>query len=181
MGRVYLLQSPEFINSNVFKIGHSNSDDLKRCFSYGSKTILYYTRICNNSSFVEKKLIEGFNKRFKVYKGREYFIGNINEMINEFHVIYDYYANEYNDNYYNNNHDDICNDDDDVNYENLTYRGSDIKHFIEKNKRLNDEIKKLEELLLEKTEALSREKELFAMARIHFAEIANLRNVSKYK
>ena len=24
-----------------------------------------------------------------MYKGREYFIGNINEMINEFHVIYD--------------------------------------------------------------------------------------------
>lgn len=89
MGRVYLLQSPEFLNTNVFKIGHSNSDDLKRCFSYGSKTILYYTRICQNSSFVEKKLIEGFNKRFKVYKGREYFIGNINEMINEFQVIYD--------------------------------------------------------------------------------------------
>lgn len=37
---------------------------------------------------MEKKLIEGFNKRFKVFKGREYFIGNINEMINEFHVIY---------------------------------------------------------------------------------------------
>ena len=87
MGIVYLLQPQEFINTNILKIGHSTKNNLSRCKSYGSNSIIYNVRTFNNSSYVEKVLLCCFNKRFKLYKGNEYFEGDLKEMDNLFYFL----------------------------------------------------------------------------------------------
>jgi hypothetical protein len=93
MGIVYLLQPPEFIDTNIYKIGHSRNNNIQRCYSYGSNTVLHYTRICKDSLFIEKKLIENFKNNFQLVKGREYFEGEIDNMIYNFHNIFKLYNN----------------------------------------------------------------------------------------
>jgi hypothetical protein len=87
MGIVYLLQPPEFIDTNILKIGHSTKNDITRCKSYGSKCVIYNVRTFSNSSYVEKVLLGSFNKKFKLYKGKEYFEGDVKEMDKLFYFL----------------------------------------------------------------------------------------------
>ena len=84
---IYLLQTREsiFKNDDVFKIGRTSQDELKRfnCYPKGSKLHLHIS--CFNGIHVEKLIIDLFNNKYTnvpVY-GAEYFKGDLCTMIKD--------------------------------------------------------------------------------------------------
>jgi len=81
---IYILQTREFINAekNIYKIGKSGQENLKRFNSYpkGSKLIMQV--ICSDCNIVEKNIIDLFKEKYTQKKdiGTEYFEGDINQM-----------------------------------------------------------------------------------------------------
>ena len=80
---VYLIIPPELDGTNRVKLGRSNSNTDDRINSYGKDTKVLHRISVNNSIFIEKRLKDKFKKKFKSFK-KEYFEGNIDEMIIEF-------------------------------------------------------------------------------------------------
>jgi hypothetical protein len=76
-----MIQPAELIGSNKYKIGHSKSPKLNRCINgyYASSRFISINE-CNNPLILEKKIINEFNKLFKLAAGREIFEGNENLM-----------------------------------------------------------------------------------------------------
>ena len=87
---IYLLQEREFIktNENIYKIGKSKQDNLKRFHQYPKGSILLFQIICNNCDIVEKQIIHIFIDKFiqRTDVGSECFEGDKYEMIS---IIYD--------------------------------------------------------------------------------------------
>ena len=83
VGIVYMVQSVE-MKSNQCKIGMSATDNDKRISSYGSEATVIRKLSCNNPRDTEADLIDQFNSRFLLLKGREYFEGDIEDMIKLF-------------------------------------------------------------------------------------------------
>ena len=84
---IYLLQTREslFKNENVFKIGRTSQDELKRFNSYprGSKLHLHVS--CFDGVKVEKQIITLFMEKYTnahIY-GSEYFHGNLSQMMSD--------------------------------------------------------------------------------------------------
>jgi hypothetical protein len=85
---IYLLQSGEYINTNIYKIGKTvqKSDDtrvLNRIKSYSQGTIiynLYHIHNVNNINLVENEIIHNFRTKYRLVTGREWFEGNIIQM-----------------------------------------------------------------------------------------------------
>lgn len=82
---IYLLQEREFLHQdvNVYKIGKSKQENMKRINTYpkGSKLLLQI--ICNDCDVLEKHLISSFKDTF-IHRsdiGNEYFQGNCDMMI----------------------------------------------------------------------------------------------------
>ena len=92
---IYLLQEREFIksNENIYKIGKSKQENLKRIINYPNGTKLLFQMSCNNCDYIESCLIKIFKKEFKNKKdiGYEYFEGDALDMIE---VIYNYIIND---------------------------------------------------------------------------------------
>ena len=80
---VYLIIPPELDGTNRVKLGRSNSNTDDRINSYGKDTKVLHRISVNNSIFIEKRLKDKFKIKFKSFK-KEYFEGNIDEMIIEF-------------------------------------------------------------------------------------------------
>jgi hypothetical protein len=84
---IYLLQEREFIknNENIYKIGRTQQENLKRLNNYPKNSVLLFQMICNDSVSLEKKLIELFNSKYikRTDIGIEYFEGNYCTMIND--------------------------------------------------------------------------------------------------
>ena len=80
-GAVYLIQPQEFAESNTFKIGMTKRNDGSRISSYGQKSSILRVVECSNPKNVEDELIEVFNNKFSLSKGKEYFSGDKNDMI----------------------------------------------------------------------------------------------------
>ena len=86
---IYLIQEREFINSdeNVYKIGKTKQENLKRFKQYpkGSKLILQ--QICDDCDILEKELISDFKNKYIHRKdiGNEYFEGDYKEMLKDIH------------------------------------------------------------------------------------------------
>ena len=80
---VYLIIPPELDGTNRVKLGRSKSNTDDRINSYGKDTKVLHRISVNNSIFIEKRLKNNFKKKFKPFK-KEYFEGNIDEMIKEF-------------------------------------------------------------------------------------------------
>ena len=80
---VYLIIPPELDGTNRVKLGRSNSNTDDRINSYGKDTKVLHRISVNNSIFIEKRLKDNFKKKFKSFK-KEYFEGNIDDMIIEF-------------------------------------------------------------------------------------------------
>lgn len=85
---VYLVRCKENVrhNENIYKIGKTILKELtinfKRMTGYGNGTELLIIRQCIDSSNTERQILEEFNKKFTKYDlGREYFIGDFNDMI----------------------------------------------------------------------------------------------------
>jgi len=91
MGYVYFLQPSLAIGTNRYKIGCSTKDNNNRINSYGKNTELLYRYDTIQAEKLEKKIIKKFKERFILYQGKEYFEGDISEMLAIFiQTIYDY-------------------------------------------------------------------------------------------
>ncbi len=85
---IYLIRCKENVrhNENIYKIGKTVTKELtinlKRLTGYGIGTELILIRQCKNSTTIENTILEEFNRKFTKYDlGREYFIGDYNDMI----------------------------------------------------------------------------------------------------
>ena len=96
---IYLIQEREFIKTkeNIYKIGKTKQENLKRFNSYpnGSNLLLY--SICSNCSNIERVIIKLFREKYILQKdiGNEYFKGNHYEMMKDINdIIFNYKKEE---------------------------------------------------------------------------------------
>lgn len=89
MEQVYLITPGEYEGLDIVKIGMHRGNTTSRINSYGRKTKIYSIRSVSNSKFIEKEIMKQFKLNFKIYKGREYFEGEIDKCIDLFDKIVD--------------------------------------------------------------------------------------------
>ena len=96
---IYLIQEREFIKTkeNIYKIGKTKQENLKRFNSYpnGSNLLLY--SICSNCSNIERVIIKLFREKYVLQRdiGNEYFKGNHYEMMKDINdTIFNYKEEE---------------------------------------------------------------------------------------
>lgn len=91
---IYLIKEKIYIDEEkeVYKIGKSTQENTRRVKSYPSGSKLYLQIRCINCHSEEKKLLKIFNERFKLYRGREYFLGDIELMMD---IVYSEVKEEY--------------------------------------------------------------------------------------
>ena len=80
---VYLVQPELVLDTNIYKFG-INKGSGKRIKSYGKKTIVIRDFHTERYEEIEAILKIQFKKKFKLVKGKEYFEGNLQEMIEIF-------------------------------------------------------------------------------------------------
>lgn len=88
-GTIYILQDGEHINTDIYKIGKTLCINT-RLTQYSKNTVLHYTFPVEKDLLdkVEKKVIDHFNRKFNIAKGREWFRGSLENMIQEMkHVL----------------------------------------------------------------------------------------------
>ena len=95
IGYIYLLQEREFIKTkeNIYKLGKSKQENLKRIQNYPNGTILIIQLVSENCDINEKNLIIIFKEKFtqRTDIGTEYFEGDKYEMISIiYNVVMDY-------------------------------------------------------------------------------------------
>jgi len=77
MNYIYLLQEREFIktNENIFKIGKTKQENLKRLGSYPIGSQLLFQMICYDCDTIVKQLLLIFNEKYISQRdiGYEYF------------------------------------------------------------------------------------------------------------
>ena len=82
---IYLIQEREFIKTkeNIYKIGKTKQENLKRFHSYPNGSSLLFHMICKDCDILERILMKLFKKMFKHRKdiGNEYFEGDPIQMI----------------------------------------------------------------------------------------------------
>jgi len=97
MEYIYILKEREFIKTNedIYKIGKTRQDNLGRFNNYPNGSSLYLQYFCNNSDFIELRIIDSFKENFiqRLDIGREYFEGNIDEMMDKIYHIRNQYSN----------------------------------------------------------------------------------------
>jgi len=88
MGFIYLIQLAKYKlkNINVYKVGMTEQPKIKdRLNGYGKLGddyfIEYFMKV-HDAKKAEEKILQEFNQHFILYEGREWFMGNCNEMIN---------------------------------------------------------------------------------------------------
>jgi hypothetical protein len=81
---LYLIQDNRDIGSNVYKIGKTTQLPSDRFKGYAKGTYPIRISQVDNCHQREYELIDLFKKRYELYRGREYFEGNLNDMIKEF-------------------------------------------------------------------------------------------------
>ena len=73
MGIVYLIQPEENLETNIYKVGRSDNQSLRRIKSYGKKTEIVSIMWVSDSKSIEKIILDKFKSVFPIAKGREYF------------------------------------------------------------------------------------------------------------
>lgn len=94
MGIIYILQPCQLIGTNRYKIGRSSKNDLSRVRSYGKNSRYLCIMECIDDIYVERLLINKFNKKYKRIAGNEYFEGCENDMLITFIDIVMKYKNK---------------------------------------------------------------------------------------
>ena len=84
---VYLIQPGVLIGTNRYKIGRTSKKNFNRLKSYGRETNIISFNYVNNSILTELNLINKFNKKYKLIKGKEYFEGDIKNMLKDYLII----------------------------------------------------------------------------------------------
>ncbi len=88
-GYIYLIQTPKYFDTGVYKIGSTKYENKKRFQGYDKGTRGFIMIGLFNYKISESELIKIFRKNFKQhYEGNEYFEGNECQMID---TIIDYY------------------------------------------------------------------------------------------
>lgn len=82
-GWVYLRST---IYDNIFKIGRSSADGLRRASIKKSKIIRLNMSLNNHQ--IERHLINAFNEKYILYGGNEYFMGDMFDMIKTFDEVF---------------------------------------------------------------------------------------------
>lgn len=86
-GFIYIIQEREFLNLNypLYKIGRTQKTINKRLAGYPNNSVVLFTIHVKDCIEIEKELIDLFNNKFEHAKeiGKEYFIGNLDEMTAE--------------------------------------------------------------------------------------------------
>ncbi len=81
---IYLLQTKRCIslNKNIYKIGKTTQQNLKRFGQYEPDSVLLHQTVCINCTNMERILLNIFTNKFKRvnYYGNEYFQGDWMEM-----------------------------------------------------------------------------------------------------
>lgn len=92
---IYLIKEREFIKSNeeIYKIGKTKQNGLKRINDYPKGSILLIYITTNECDKKEKLIIEKFKQHFihKKEIGNKYFMGDYNHMI---YIIYSIISNK---------------------------------------------------------------------------------------
>ncbi len=87
MNFIYIIKIREFVNNNqnIYKIGRTTQDNLKRFNNYPKGSILLYYFYCDDCKIIENNIIQLFKKLFiqKKELGNEYFEGDIYLMMIE--------------------------------------------------------------------------------------------------
>lgn len=84
---IYLLHPFEFIHKDVYKIGKTKQENLKRFGNYPKGSVLLYQTVCVNCDVTEKEILKLFKIKYNLIKGYEYFQGDYNEMINDIYQL----------------------------------------------------------------------------------------------
>jgi hypothetical protein len=91
---IYLVQDGEFINTDIYKIGKTQQDKhdarkINRIQHYSLGTVIYYIEQVNPLfvDVIESLLISKFSQKYKRIHGREWFRGDINDMIFDIKVL----------------------------------------------------------------------------------------------
>jgi hypothetical protein len=137
---IYLIHTREFynLNKNIYKIGKTKQENLKRFNNYPKGSKLLFQIICNNCDLAEKELLKIFKLKYNLesYIGLEYFSGNYISMIQD---IYNYLYKDINitnnddKNNYDKNNDDKNNDDKNNDDKNNDDKNNDDKNNDNKN------------------------------------------------
>jgi len=93
-GIVYLVNPKELSNTNRYKVGCSSKKDFSRLTNYKKGTIWYSVNEVYNYKEVEKELIKDFRQKYKLIAGKEYFEGNIDDMVLTYFQIISKYINK---------------------------------------------------------------------------------------
>lgn len=80
-GIVYLIQPTEYLKTNVYKIGYSKQDNIKRCTNGYSKGSNYLCVLHHPDPIAcETMIIKEFTTTYELFHGREYFKVNIDKL-----------------------------------------------------------------------------------------------------
>lgn len=95
-GTFYLVQPAEYLGTNIFKMGLTRATEppYKRLKDYKEGTIVYLTLLINAVNIFERLMRYDFERKFKLYKGKEYFEGDYKDMKDEIMKYYNK-INEY--------------------------------------------------------------------------------------
>ncbi len=90
-GSNYIIYEREFIKTkeNIYKIGKTEQPMLDRFAQYPKGSQLMVQKLVSDCAMVEKEIMEVFDIKFINRRdiGREYYEGDVNEMIKEFDEI----------------------------------------------------------------------------------------------
>lgn len=81
---LYLIQDSIDIGSDIYKIGKTTQAPSERLKGYSKGTYLIRISKVDDCHSREIQLINLFKTKYKLSRGREYFIGNINQMLLDF-------------------------------------------------------------------------------------------------
>jgi len=96
LGYIYLLREREFFRTkeNVYKVGRTIQKgtslilDRLKAYKKGSELVLIRQVPCDNIVQIETSIVKEFQKNFTQHNdGREYFIGDVNKMVDIIHEI----------------------------------------------------------------------------------------------
>ena len=84
-GILYLIQPCELIGTNRYKVGCSSKQVIDRCTDgYRKGSIPICIIKCNRPFDIENKIKQSFNSKFKLIAGKEFYQGDVDQMLNEF-------------------------------------------------------------------------------------------------
>ena len=88
MGIVYLIQPTELVGTDRYKLGCSRESCTRRVdLGYNDGTVVHLVEHVDDPFEVERALVQRFNDRFSRVGGREFFAGDVKQMLKCFKAV----------------------------------------------------------------------------------------------